>query len=480
MRLANLPAKWRALSAVALTYFITVFSFSMTFIVLPAIADDFEVTLGAVGWVVIVESLIVTALLLPVGSLADAVGRRRVLVTGMAVFTVGTLLTGLMPSFGLLIVARIVMALGNTLVQAIATGVLVAAFPEEERGLALGAQTTAVATGSLMAPLLSGLLLDITGWRTLYLLMALPAAVATLAVWLLIDRSVDDTAHVAGNRRFDRVGAVTGAVMITLLIFTINNPADLGWSSPWVIGTGVASLVLLATFVRHELRTSFPMLELRLFRRRVFRWAVSVRLVGFIASTAVPLLLPLYLLTLRDVSTIRAGVILAIGSLGMGISAQLSGRIYDRIGPRTPTLVGLTMQIALSLGFAFSGASTSLAWIAVLAFVNGLSVAMWNVANNSAMMGDTPPEALGVGGAFTNVTRTLGSVLGQALSAAIVVSVMRAQDFDIPLGDIGESSGARQAFIDGWQVAFLVAAGLAVVALVAGSRHPRGRHVAAG
>lgn len=447
----------------------------MTFIVLSAIADDFDVTLGAVGWVVIVESLIISALLLPMGAVADAVGRRRVLLLGMIVFAIGTILTGLAPSFALLIAARIVAAIGNTLVQSIGTGLLVAAFPPHERGLAIGGQTTAVAVGSLTGPLAGGLLLDVLSWQTLFLLIAVPSVISALAVWLMIEPDEGDRKRIR-DTSFDRIGAVLSAAMITAIVLTINNPFEFAWLSPFVLGGAVLSLGLLVAFIRQELAVDGPMLELRLFAIPTFRWAVIVRLIGFMSSTTVLFLLPIYLLSLRQISTGQAGFIVALSALGMGGSAQLSGRLYDRVGPLAPTMFGLIVQVVVNSSLALTGGETSMVLLGLLSFINGIAVGFWNVPNNSAMLGATPPEALGVGGAFTNTTRTIGNVLGQAVAAAVVVAVMRAQDFNIPLGDIDEVPAAGRAFVDGWRITFWVAAGFAALALAAGTRLPRGVH----
>lgn len=156
--------------------------------------------------------------------------------------------------------------------------------------------------------------------------------------------------------------------------------------------------------------------------------------------------LVVYLLKFHQ-SAMSAGAILAMTAAGLGVGAQISGRMYDRVGPRTPTLLGFTMQIGASLGFAFSSDVTPLVLLGVAAGLSGLGMGLWNDPNSGAMLGATPPAFLGVwGGAFTHVTRTLGSVVGQALAAAIVTGVMSSRGFDIPLGQLAANGGAGRAF----------------------------------
>ena len=464
--------KWRAFSAIAITFITIVFATAFTFLSLPRIADDFEVTLSAVGWVVIIESLIIAALLLPLGGLGDLLGDKLILSVGIAIFGIGTLFTGLSPSFALLIGARIVMAIGNALTQSVATGMVVSLFPGEERGLAMGAQTAAVAVGSASAPLLGGIGLEVLSWKTIFLILLVPTALSFVAVRALIpDEPLRDAKN---SRSFDLPGSVLSAIVITALVVTISNPFSIPWLSPTIIGSAIATLIVLALFIRWELATEHPMFELRLFSDSVFRTAVTMRGFGFLASATTTLLLPIFLLSFRQVSAIAAGVIIAGAAVGLGTGAQISGRMYDRIGPRTPTLVGLGLQVAVSLGFAVSTDATPLVIVGLAAAIGGIGIGMWNVPNNSAMLGAMPPAFLGVGGAFTNVTRTIGTVVGQAIATAVVAGVMVSRGFDIPLNELRDNPAAGLVFNDGWRVAYLLSAGLSAALIVVATRLPGG------
>ena len=468
--------KWRAFAAMAMTYFLLVSASSMSFLVLPDIADDFDVTLRAVGWVVIIESLIVAACLLPVGSLADRVGRRRILWWGMAIFGVGLVATGLAPNFPLLIAARVVSATGNVLAQSVATGILVAAFPPHERGLAMGGQTTAVGAASASGPLVGGVLLGPLSWEWLFLLLSIPVFATLVIIPAVLDDDRVDPG--ADRRRADRLGGVLAGLAIVLVVVTANNPFDFAWlSAPIIIG-GVGAATAVVAFVRHELDHASPMLDLRLFALPSFGAAVGVRVMGFAASSATTLLIPIQLISVRGLSSRTTGVVLACFAIGMAVSAQISGRLYDRLGPRPSVFTGLTAQAAIMTTFAFTGLDTRLGVIIPITLAAGLSLAMWNVPANSSMMGATSTASLGVVGAFTNVTRTFGSVLGQAAVTAIVAGVLATQGFDIPLGDIADTAGADDSFIDGWRAAFLVAAGVSLAALIPASRLPGRRSTA--
>ena len=436
---------------------------SVSYLALSSIADEFGVTLRAVGWVVIIESLLVAALLLPFGYMADVVGRRRILVTGMVVFAIGSLLTGISPSFAWLIGARVVMSLGNALAQSVATGMIVSTFPSHERGLALGAQSTAVSIGAASGPLIGGFAIGAFGWASVFLAIAAPSLLALVPIYRFV--APDSPAIAKGDSQdggqatgFDTLGAALAGLAVVAVVVTTTNPFGFDWISAPVGGGLLVGVGLIAAFIRRELAYPVPMLELRLFANRVFRTAVLVRLLGFLGASVSALLLPIYLLSVRQVSETTAGFVLFALPLGMGISAIVSGRWSDRVGPRTPSLVGVAAQLAATGALAITTDSTPVWLLAVAMGFQGLAMGLWNVPSNSAMMGATPTGRLGVGGAFSNVTRTMGGVLSQAMAVAIVVGVMAGQGFDIPLGEVGDTVGAPDSFIDGWRLAFTASA----------------------
>ena len=457
------PQKWHVFAAVGLGYFITVVTTTMSVLALRAIAEDFEVTLRTVGWVVIIESLIIAALLLPLGGLSDMVGRHRMLRAGVALFGVGLILTGLSPTFMFLIIARIVTAVGNTMIQSVGTGILVAAFPPEERGLALGGQTTAVAVGAAAGPLLGGLLLDQLDWQVLFFLLAIPTAVTFVVVHRVLGVEHEGDARTATG--FDVGGAALAAAGITLLVLTLSDPFEFGYRSPVTIAGALVVVGLFAAFIRTELAQKSPMLDVRIFQIADFRRAVGLRAISFIASSSIMFLIPVFLLGVRDLSTRTTGVIFALFAVGMTVGAQTSGRLYDRVGARPPMVVGLLIQISVLALLATVSETSSIVIVTIASIGNGLGQGLWNVPANSVMMGAMPSTALGVGGAFTNVTRTVGSVLGQAGATAIVAGIMTSQGFDIPLGDVVDTPGAGSAFVDGWRTTYIAAIAVTIISL---------------
>ncbi|MGI9598161.1 MAG: MFS transporter, partial [Acidimicrobiales bacterium] len=439
---------------------------SMVFVALPSIADEFGITLRSVAWVVIAQSLTISSLMLPMGRVADMVGRRRMHLLGLTLFAVGAVAVAFAPTFGFLIGARIVMSVGNAMGQSVGTAMVVAVFPEHERGKAIGSQTTAVAIGAASGPIVAGLILQILPWQAMFLLLLIPISIAIVAAYVLLDE--ERVSPLAGRRNvgFDWGGAGLSAVMVIGLVLVINNPLALSWTSPAIVGGGALVVALFVIWVRWELHTTEPMLDLSLFRSRVFSTAVAARLIGFMGSTAVFFLAPVFLISLRSMEAAAAGGVLFLNALGMGTAAQLSGRLSDRFGAKPFSLAGFLLSAAMAFALSSMTAETPLSLMMGALFLTGISMGLWNVPNNSTIMGSVPANRHGVIGAFTNLIRNMGNVTGQALASAVVVGVMAGRGFDIPLSEIAESAAAGDAFVGGWQWTFRIAAVLALGGLL--------------
>jgi MFS family permease len=462
------PDRWKAFTAIAISFVTMVFSMSMVFVALSSIADDFGVTLRAVSWVVIIQSLVISSLMMPLGRVADMVGRRKVHLIGLVLFAVGSLCVALAPTFGLMIAARALMSLGNAMGQAVGTAMIVAVFPPNERGKALGSQTSVVAIGSAMGPIGAGFMLQVLPWEALFLLLIPPLAVAYVAGHLYLDEEVVSSSGGDGDRvrpDFDWGGATLSALAITALVLVVSNPFALPWTSPPMLAGWAAMVGLFVVFVWWEWGREAPMLQLRFFTRPVFAMAVTARTLGFVGYTAVVFLMPVYLISVRGLSEGTTGAVLFLSSLGMGVAANRAGPQSDRFGERPVFVTGFVLHVVTLGGLAVLGRGSPLWVVMVLLLASGLALGLWNVPNGSTILGSVPPENLGVVGAFMNLTRNLGSVVGQALASAIIVGIMASRGFDIALSDIEATPGAVAAFLDGWRVSYLLFTGLSVLAL---------------
>lgn len=460
------PRKWFAFTAIGISFVTMVMSMSMVFVALSAIAEDFQITLRAVSWVVIAQALTISALMMPMGRLADIIGWKRVHLVGLVLFAFGAVVVAFAPTFSIVIVGRVVMAVGNAMGQSVGTAMIVAIFPTSERGNAIGSQTTAVAIGGASGPIIGGLLLQVLPWEALFLMLGIPIAIAFVAGSIILDDARLQPDRAGSRPPFDWWGAVLSGLAVIIVVITINNPLGESWGSPLMLGSLAAAVFLFAAFARWELRTPSPMLDLTLFKSGVFSLAVITRFMGFMGTTATRFLMPIYLISVRGLEEGAAGAVLFLISFGMGISAQGSGRLSDRFGPRPFSIIGFSVLAVTSLPMAFLTQGTPMSMVMVLLFLNGFGMGLWNVPNNSVIMGSVPPTRLGVVSALANLTRNVGNVIGQAVASGVIVAVMASNGFDIPLNEVSEVAGAADAFIEGWRVCFYLVTGYAVIGLL--------------
>ena len=438
----------------------------MTFVALGAIADDFDISLSTVSWVVIVQSLVISALMMPMGRLGDIIGRKRIHLLGLIFFASGAALTALAPTFGILIISRVITSIGNAMGQSVGTAIVISAFPSTERGKAIGSQTTAVAIGGASGPIFGGFVLQFLPWEALFIILLIPVAIAFFAALFFLKSDSQSKTPDLVRSPFDGVGAFISAAAIVLLVVAINNPFGFQWiSTEMMIALGLF-LLLAVIFVIWELRIDVPMFQLRMFSNSNFSLAVSTRLLGFGGATAVRFIVPVFLISLLQLNEAVAGAILVLTSLGMAVGAQISGRMSDKFGPRPFAISGFVLAFITTLAMVFVGRDTSLVVLGFILLFNGLSMGLWNVTNNTVIIGSVSDSELGVIGAFTNLTRNLGNVTGQALSASVVAGVMLSSGFDVPLNEIGNDLAAGDSFLTGTRVAYLLVSGITFISLV--------------
>jgi len=448
--------KWVAFTAIGIAFFTMVASMGMVFIALSQIADTFEINLRSASWIVIVQGLTISAFMLPMGRFADIIGRKKVHLIGLIIFGSGSVFTALAPSFGLLILARIVTAIGNSMGQSVGTAMVLSVFPARERGKAIGAQTTSVAIGGAMGPVIAGIVLQFLPWQSLFLMLTIPIGIAFIAGYFILDEKVVSQQRSGVKPSFDWMGAIVSGVMIIIVVILINNPFDVAIISTPILGGIVSAVLLLVFFIRWELRSPSPMLDLRMFKNVMFSMAIATRFLGFLGTTTVRFLMPIYLISLRNIEEAAAGGILFLTSLGMAAAASSSGRMGDKIGERRFTVAGFAMLVATAVAFMVLTSETSFWIVSLVLLVNGISMGLWGVPNNSTILGSVSKESFGVVGALTNLTRNVGNVAGQAIASAVVVGVMVADGFDIPLSDITGNKAASDSFMNGWKYAYML------------------------
>lgn len=465
------PGKWVTLAIVGIGVFMATLDSSIVNISLPAIAQRFGVPLnGVVEWVVIAYLLAVATVLLTLGRLADMIGHKPIWLAGLVLFTVGSALCGAAPTLGALVGFRAFQGLGGAMIMAISPALLTAAFPPEERGRALGLNAVIVALGVSTGPTLGGLLTQSFTWRAIFY-VNLPIGVAgAIATALVLKRR-----RARGSGRFDPMGAALLALGLGCLTLGLSFGQAWGWGSARVISVLALGLAALAGLVLVERRVSEPILDLSLFRNRLFAAANVSLVLSFLALFSVSFLMPFYLEELRGLTVLHAGLLLTPLPLTLAVVAPISGSLADRVGTRWLASVGLALGCVALVLMATLGAATPLWQVIGMLILTGVGQGMFQSPNNSALMGSAPQRRQGVAAGMLATGRVVGQSISVALTGAIFIGLGGAAAAAALRGSHEPGAGpsvnldvaALQAtFTHSFQTAFLVCAAIAAIGVV--------------
>jgi EmrB/QacA subfamily drug resistance transporter len=463
-RISTQTNKWLVLGIVGIGVLMATIDSSIVNISLPAIARYFGVGLsGAVEWVIIAYLVIIAAVLLTVGRLADMVGRKALWVAGLVIFTGGSALCGAAPTLELLIAFRALQGLGGALLFAVSPAMLTGAFPASERGRALGLNAVIVALGVSAGPTLGGVITEHLSWRWIFYVNVPLGVIGIVATLRLLREQV-----LRARSRFDPLGAVLLGVSLAALTLGLAFGQEWGWTSPQLRVTLAVALVALVALVLVERWVREPIVRLELLRNRVFASANISLLLSFLALFAVSFILPFYLEQLRGFSTEESGFLLTPLPLTIVVIAPLSGALADRIGTRWLAATGLaTACIGLVL-ISQLGSSASIFDMIWRLAVTGFGQALFQSPNNSALMGAAPAGQQGVASGFLATGRVVGQSLSVALAGAVFASWGGAAAgralVQTRLGMSGSDVAAlQQAFTQAFHMTFLVCAGIAAL-----------------
>ena len=288
--------KWWVFGTIAIGSFLSVIDHGSVLVALPTIASHFGANLPTVQWVVLGSTLTISVLLLPMGRLGDIIGRKRMYIAGFIIFALAAALAGVSVNLPMLILAKVLQGSGSAMIQGNAMAMIVSAFPARERGKALGSHLSVVGIGAITGPALGGLLVSAFGWRSVFLFNSLVGLVTITAAVIILDRArFSQETQPGQSLKFDWPGAALCGGALLLFLLVMSNGYRVGWLSAPIIAGFLACVVLLAAFIWWELRAPSPMLEPRLFKRRLVAFGVAAGWVSFLGSSSVLFMMPFYL-----------------------------------------------------------------------------------------------------------------------------------------------------------------------------------------
>jgi EmrB/QacA subfamily drug resistance transporter len=412
-------AKWAVFALVSVGTFMTTLDSSIVNIAVPAIAGSFGTPVGGpIEWVVIAYLVAIAATLLSFSRLADLHGRERVWLAGLAVFTGGSVLSGLAPSLILLIAARAVQGIGASLIFAPALALIFDVFPVGQRGQALGLNALVVSLGTTAGPTLGGLITESLGWRWIFF-VNLPLGL----IGLVLARRVFAFRAATDGRRFDIAGATALGLSLAGLSLGLSFGSEWGWTSPALVLTLSASLGAFVAAVVVERRRRDPVVDFGLLISRQLGLPLASFLFSILALFAVGFLLPLYSEELRGLTPLAAGLLMTPYSLGLAVASPISGRLADRGRARWLGPLGLGLAATGLIVLAGVGVQTALPSIAIWLTVSGVGQGLFLSPNTRDVMSAVPRERSGEASGLIATTRVVGQTLSVAIAGALFVGL---------------------------------------------------------
>ena len=442
------PQRRRILAVLCLSLLVVVIDNTVLNTALPTLARSLHAGTSSLQWVTDAYSLVFAAMLVTAGAISDRYGRRRALLSGLVVFAAGSVGAALSGGTATLVAWRAVMGLGAAFVMPATLSILNAVFPATERAQAIAAWSAVSGVGIVIGPTMGGLLLDHFAWSSVFWVNVPLVGVALAAV----ARLVPEIAIEERALRFDIAGLVASSAGLLLLVDAVIQAPSAGWASPRTLGELALAGVVLAGFIAWELRSPWPLLDVRVFANRAFSAASGSIAMTFFALFGSLFALTQYLQLVHGYSALAAGVRALPFALAMGALSPVSSVLAKRLGARLVIPAGLVVMGAGLLWLSTVSPDSSYGYITVAVVLMGAGMALVLSPSSESIMSTLPQSQAGIGSAVNDTVREVGGSLGVAVIGSLVSSAYAS---DLRLGGLPAplARAARQSVAAADQVA---------------------------
>jgi len=460
------PRRWQALALVCVAFFMTVLDGTIVTVALPSIKTSLSVSDTNLQWLLIAYSITFGGLLLLGGRAADLLGRRRLFMIGLTIFTAASLVCGLANTIGVLIAARALQGVGAAIVSPAVLSIITTTFEEgSERNKALGIWGAIGGSGAAAGVLLGGILTKYAGWEWIFFVN-----VPVGALLLALTRPIVRESRIQGLRGFDVGGAVTITSSLSLLVYAISKAPDVGWGTGRTIGLLIASAVLFVAFLVIETRSPSPMVSFDIFR---IRTVTGANVCGFLLGAVVFsnfFLLTLYVQQVLGYSALKTGLTFLATAGMVVLVAGISQALVTRVGPRPVMAVGLALITGGMLWYTQIPVSGSFATHLLPGYLLvGVGMAFSFIPMSIAAVAGVEPQETGLASGLINAAQQIGGALGVAIAATVAFTHTKTL--------LASGHSSAQAATSGFALGFWVLAGISAISVVACLAFLGGRQV---
>lgn len=397
--------------------FITILNQTLLGTALPPIMHDLQIDESTVQWLQSIFML-VNGIMIPITAfLIDRFTTRKLFLTAMGLFSIGTLVCALAPGFSLLLVGRILQASGAGIMMPLMQTIMFLIFPIEKRGSAMGMFGLVIAFAPAIGPSLSGWLVDHFPWRSVFYVVLPIAIINIVAAYFLLKNVTKQT-----YPKLDILSIVLSTFGFGGLLYGFSIAGSAGWLSPEVGISMVVGSVALFLFIRRQLRLEQPILEFRVFKYKIFTLTTGLGMIVFVSMIGTAVILPLYMQNMLGFSAFTSGLVLLPGALIMGFMNPITGRLFDRYGARWLSIIGFGLLFVSTFMFTNLSMETSFVYLAIMNAIRMFSIAMVMMPVTTAGLNELPNHLIPHGTAMNNTFRQVSGSVGTAILVTIMVT----------------------------------------------------------
>lgn len=424
----------------------------------PELMKDFSITAATAQWLT-TGYLLVNGVLIPITAyLMQKFSTRQLFQASMIIFLAGTVVSALAGGFPVLLTGRLIQAAGAGIVMPLLMNVILALFPPEKRGSAMGLVGLAIIVAPAIGPTLTGYTLEFYSWEAIFYAM-IPLVLIVIVLGFIFLRNVGERVNV----KFDPISVTLSTIGFGALLYGFSRAGSLGWSSIEVIAMIVIGLLGLVVFSWRQLHMQTPLLDLSAFKFSMFSLTTVIGIAVTMIMYADMMLLPLYLQNARSYTAIESGLLLMPGALLMGVLMPITGRLFDRFGAKWLTIIGMAIVIGTTLGFLNLTDSTSYTYLVIMSTVRRIGMAFMLMPLQTAGLNQLPPRLNAHGTAISNTTRQVAGAIGTSLLVTIMSDRAKTHAAEMMQNGTDPAQIATQAQISGINDAYLVIVFIGIV-----------------